>query len=263
MKHCIITPTKYINDPDIGGRSDFLLALSHLIDIDCQNEYSQAVLEFWKTKPIYLDNWLFENHVPENFNTLIDKWIKIWAEYVFAPDVLYNNKETQKELIRFTEEVKKKWAKFKIAYVVQAESMEEYLEAFNWALNNKDISLIWLSILSIPHSFSDFTWTPDITTNRIVALKFLHNKFKITKPCHLLWLWWSLEDLKIAKNYSWIISNDSSSAFQTWCAEKIYINNQVPGGKIEKKVDFEQKTITLEQQNAIETNINTIFEIIK
>lgn len=49
IKHCFICPTAFINDPYIGGRSDFLLALSHLIDDEATNEYAQAVKQFKAT----------------------------------------------------------------------------------------------------------------------------------------------------------------------------------------------------------------------
>lgn len=47
--HSFICPTAFINDPYIGGRSDFLLALSHLIDDEATNEYAQAVKQFKAT----------------------------------------------------------------------------------------------------------------------------------------------------------------------------------------------------------------------
>ena len=43
MKHCFITPSKWINESEIWGKSDFLLVLSHLIDSKGENRYTAEV----------------------------------------------------------------------------------------------------------------------------------------------------------------------------------------------------------------------------
>lgn len=102
MLHCFIAPTHFINDPEIGGRSDFLLALSHLVDQHATNEYAQAAIEFKKTgKQVFLDNGLFENHVPEAIESLVHKAMLIKADVVFAPDHLYDNEKTKEAFDEF------------------------------------------------------------------------------------------------------------------------------------------------------------------
>lgn len=264
IKHCFICPTAFINDPYIGGRSDFLLALSHLIDDEATNEYAQAVKQFKTTwKQVILDNGLFENHSPEGSESLVQKAMKIGADIVFAPDFLYQREATVKAFDEFFEISTKLGAQFKFGYVVQADNRKDYLEAFEQANLDPRIDLIGLSILSVPKSFEEVTKTSDITVNRIECIKQI-DEFVIDpiKPCHMLGLGESLLDLAEAKNYPWIYSNDSSSAFQTGKHLKKYEHLNVPGGKVHEKVVFEQTSITGEQAGYIVDNINTIKNLL-
>lgn len=268
MLHCFITPTHYVNDPEIGGQSDFLLALSHLIDQHATNEYAQAIFEFKKSgKPVFLDNGLFENHVPEAVESLIHKAMLIGADYVFAPDHLYKREETQKAFDEFYEISKEMGAQFKFAYVVQADDPSDYVGAFFDANLDERIDMIWLSILSIPKSFESLTMTTDITTNRVVCMELLQEALEQewikSKPCHMLGLWESLIDLVEGRKYPWIYSNDSSSAFQTGKHLKTYEHLKVPGGKVHEKVVFEQTELTPEQRSMIIKNVAAIKEIVQ
>jgi len=267
MKHCFITPTKFINDPEIGGQSDFLLALSHLMNETMDNAYVDALREFSKTKPVILDNGLFENGVPESGEELLFKAIDIGASYVFAPDYLYEAEATRQAFEDFADLAETVGVgpegSTKLAYVVQANSHNEFLTEFAWANANPRISLIGLSILSVPHCFSELTRTDDITINRMIAMRELDKIHEgAIKPCHLLGLGEGLTDLISGVTYPWIYSNDSSSAFQTGKFEKTYKHYMVPGGKVHEKVDFDQQDLTPAQRTAILSNISTIKSII-
>ena len=101
IKHSVITPTKFINDPEIWGRGDFILALSHLIDDNCENEYTEAIMSSWRD--IWLDNGLFENGTPEDHNSLLMKAIRIGAIGVFASDYLYDAESSKEALERMVQ----------------------------------------------------------------------------------------------------------------------------------------------------------------
>ena len=255
MKHCYITPTKYINDSEIGSQSDFLLVLSHLLNYECDNQYAEEVKKFQRTwKQIYLDNWLFENWVPEDWNNVIDKAIKLNVDYVFAPDHLFDSQKTAQEFEWFAKAARERWYTWKLWYVVQAKDPMEYVMNYVWAECNSQIDLIWLSILSIPESFGG-----DITSSRIKCIDYINTLVKPQKPAHLLWLWWSLKDLEFAKNYPWIISNDSCSAFMTWVYWKQYdCNLSIDWWKVKEKVNFEFDNLDQDQRDNIKANIRII-----
>lgn len=256
MQHCFITPTKYINHPDIWGQSDFILALSHLMDDECKNEYCEAIKK--ANKPIYLDNWLFENWRPEPIDSLINKAELIWAEYVFMPDHLYQSTQTKQAAITFMQRclhLKKAW--WKVAFVPQADNPVDYLACYKWAEESSFISMIWISILSAPKSF---WWS------RLECLKAIKKYIDPKKPAHLLWLGWDLEDLRFAaENCEWIKTNDSSSAFvhgskhityKQYATTKDYFLRE---GKIEEKLKFDStKDITTKGLHCIQKNINII-----
>ena len=260
IRHCIITPTKFINDPLVGWRSDFILALSHLLDVECTNKYAQALRSSWKD--IYLDNGTFENGVPEDHNSLLRKAKLIDAKYVFASDYLYDDERSKEALERMAQIRNLHHLNIKLGYVVQAKTIEWYLKNYKRAEQNPDIDLIGISILTIPYCRQESTWTPDITYNRIQTIETIDNEIHPKKDAHLLWLGGSLLDLKKATFYPWIKSNDSCSAFMTWLYGKVYEDMMVPWGKIKQKVDFDYHyNLDETQQKCITENIDTILSI--
>ncbi len=263
MNLAFITPTKYINE--FGNQGDFILALSHLMDYEETNDYEKAVKN---TKlPVILDNGLFENHKAEGIETLIEKAKMINAHTFFAPDVLYNSKETQKELSRAQK--LNEGTGLGLAAVVQADNYYDYINQLLDFNSDPNVDLIGLSILSIPKSFEKSIGEYNITKSRIALLDqmIIMNRREGTKwkNCHLLGIGDSYEDVVFAHKYCpFVVSNDSSSAFQTGLNNKIYYENlQVPGGKIKEKVDFDLQEITIFQEQCIQTNINLIKESCK
>ena len=272
MKHCFITPTEFMNDPEIGWKSDFMLVLSHLLDRDCTNKYAEEVIKFresWKT--IYLDNGLFENLEPESGKDLLRKAELIWAEYVFAPDYLYDNTKTALAFNTFADLRDELEVDVKLAFVVQADNPLDYLNSYKWAEENDRIDMIWISILSVPKSFESITQSDDITLNRICCMRILEDFIKPKKDAHLLWLWSSLWDLVEWKKYNFIKSNDSSSAFQNWLFGRKYHKPdsepypEVDWGKIEEKVNFDSQREFIDdiKYKQIVENIDFITNLIK
>ena len=70
--------------------------------------------------PIYLDNGLFENKEAESINTLVKKAVRIGAELVFAPDVLYDVSKTRENVNKAANLVLE--AGLKLGAVVQADN---------------------------------------------------------------------------------------------------------------------------------------------
>ena len=143
--------------------------------------------------------------------------------------------------------------------VVQADSEDEWLRCYRKMNTDYRIDLIGLSILSIPHCFGG-----SITDSRIKLLKILKDE-RSPKKAHLLGLGDSMKDVLFAQeNCPFVVSNDSSCAFQSGLFEKQLSEDlEVPGGKVKEKVDFDLKEITLEQEKLIQSNIDIIRKKIK
>lgn len=259
MKLAFITPTKFIEE--FGSQGDFTLALAHLIDTGSENEYEKAIRR--AGLPIILDNGLFENHESVGVLELLSKANGIGAHTVFVPDVLYKKEETAAELDHaIITRNSVGLHEIKIGAVPQADNVEDYQEQLLDFNNNPDVSLIGLSILSIPHSYRK-EFEGDITKSRIALLKWMIEKARdgvVWKNCHLLGLGDSYEDVLFAKNNCyWVVSNDTSCAFQSGLFDKELDRDlQVPGGKVQEKVDFNLQQITDRQRSIIRKNITNI-----
>lgn len=274
FKLAFICPTAFIEK--YGTKGEFTLALSHLLNREEENDYERTIKKIGL--PIVCDNGLFENGVPEGIDSLITKALRIKARLFFAPDHLYNAVETRKAFEITKDILKKRQVSLGLAVVIQAETIEEYIEEYKWYCQQPEVVLIGLSILAIPRCFGRWNrssrsksdkYTLDIneiTSSRIECLKKLKELDIKHKFCHLLGLGNSMEDvLYAAENCPFVISNDTSSAFQNG----LYMrriegeNLEVRGGKVEAKVDFDRKEINSAQQLIIEKNIETILKRFK
>lgn len=267
MKLSFITPTAYILEYQTQG--DFILALSHLMDREKENEYERAIKA--SGLEIILDNGLFENHFPEGIDSLITKAERIGATIFFAPDSLYNKEETQRSLEHAVYIRNQRKVDIKIAAVVQADNESDYLMQYEDFCNNPDVSLIGLSILSIPRCFGSRLAMSakkykhddkEITPSRIRLMEKLIELDINNKDCHLLGLGDSYRDVYYAsKNCPWIISNDTSSAFWNGIqGRKINEELDVEGGKTDVKVDFNFKDASKEQLDLAQYNIKLVNE---
>lgn len=270
MKLSFITPTNFIQKYQKQG--DFVLGLSHLMKLDKVTAYEKAIVN---TKlPIVLDNGLFENHVPEPLQSLIKKAIKINATHFFVPDMLYDTKGTKESLqnaILTVKKMKKNLSKEKlknfpkIAAVVQADNDKDYWKQLREFNQNPEVEMIGLSILAIPKSFKRNIRKYDITKSRMYLLRKMKQETKAFgykwKPCHLLGLGNSYEDVfYAAKHCPFVVSNDTSSAFWNGVQRKSLVgkNCEVSGGKTKIPVDFNFKIITSLQQDKIQKNIDLV-----
>jgi len=270
MLHSFICPTDFMNNEIIEDNNNFSLALSHLIDDKAKepNNYTKALLK--SKHPIYLDNWVFENWKPEWVSTLVKKliylaWLGKKPHIVFAPDELYNAEVTFDNFIEWKKEYEssvRDRVKTLNYIVIQWNTKEEFMDL---VIKTRTIAdWIALSYLACVRCFKEETWTEDIATNRIAALKAV-NEVLIHRNVHLLWLWDSLKDLEYAKTLkSLSISNDSSSAFMLWINLKTYeVDLSIKWGKIKEKVNFESTNDLLleDQLHQIEDNILIIKDL--
>jgi len=265
-----ITPTDFINNEIIEETNNFTLALSHLIDDNAKtpNRYTEAIIK--SKNPVYLDNWVFENGKPEWIKILINKLMYLnglWKkpQVVFAPDELYEADKTFDNFIEWKKEYEvnvRDKVKTLSYIVIQWNTKEEFIDLVNKTRNIAD--WIALSYLACVRCFKEETWTEDIATNRIAALKAVNERL-INRNVHLLWLWDSLKDLEYAKTLKSLkITNDSSSAFMLGSRWIKYNEDlTIPWGKIKEKVNFNEDTLELwiDFKNIIEDNILFIKNI--
>ena len=269
IKVSFISPTSLVGQ--YGNQGDFHLALAHLIDSIDQppNQYEQALID--SKLPIYLDNGLFENHQSVPVDQLIAKAAHLNAVYVFAPDVLYDRVQTEKNigtaheiLTAIKQDIPQ--CQTKLAAVVQANNPNDYVDSYLKMAQDDRIDLIGLSILSIPKSFQSLTETDDIAANRIRCLRALES-LPIKKDSHLLGLGSSYRDVDFAREHCpWVVSHDSSSAIWNgiWHKNIDSLTFDVYGGKIEVPVDFDfDRPLTNEQNKIIQHNIDVVKKIVK
>ena len=259
MKIAFISPTSLIED----FHGDFHLALSHLIGGSFyKNKYVRTLLKV--KKPILLDNGLFENGKPEGVKTLFKKARMLGAHTVFCPDTLYNRKKTEEAFKKIAKD--HNTSDFQLGFVVQADNPKDYVEGYQWAVEQPEIALIGLSILAIPHSFKSVTGTDDIVTNRLECLRQL-NMLPKHKKSHLLGAGSSYKDIEFAIKFCpWVVSHDSSSAVWNGIQRKMIdpISLEVEGGKSKIPVDFNfDEPLDNQQIRIIQRNIRTIKKLRK
>ncbi len=273
MRISHIVPTAFV--PEFGIQGDFILALSHLIELDRETDYEKAIKA--TGLEIILDNGLFENSVPESLETLVQKALKVGASTFFAPDVLFDTEKTQESLeqtIILLEQMKNdpkyRFEKgLKIGAVVQADNEADYLKQLVDFNNNPNVDLIGLSILSVPKSFKGSEEIRDITASRVSLLMRMKEMEKthgiVWKNCHLLGLGSSFEDVLHAIEFCpFVVSNDTSCCFQNGLRAKLLDHKlRVGGGKTPEKVEFDLKELPVGAHHWIQHNINQVKNLIK
>lgn len=259
IKVSFISPTSLIEE--WGNRSDFHLALAHLIE-EKENKYEREIKE--SNLPIYLDNGLFENGKSVPVEDLMEKAARLGAVYVFAPDVLYDREGTEANIDIAYEELqkanKRNKSNTKLAAVVQADNRDEYLASYLSMAANPKVELIGLSILSIPKSYEEILGAYAVSESRLYCLKEI-NALPLKKKSHLLGAGSSYIDVSYAaKNCSWVDSHDSSSAIWNGVqGHKLEDDYRLDKGKTKVPVNFSfDEELSGEQKKMIRHNIKTI-----
>lgn len=155
MEFCQIVPKKLISF--VANRPRHLV-LAHLVESD--EQYTQLYRELkQKTNcTLILDNSMFEyfkrGEPALDSSKLVELGRKIQADYIVLSDYPKQNwTKTRDKAIEMIPEIKS--AGFKTFYVPQSElgAIDDLCESFKWAINNRDIDLIGISILACPIGF--------------------------------------------------------------------------------------------------------------
>ena len=151
IKFCHISPTPYLET--FAHLNSAHIILAHLVETD--ENYRNFYRNLDDNKPKIMDNSAFEMFklgmpmYPSE--RLIDLGEKVKADYIVMTD--YPKEYWGKTLDKAVEMIPVlKQAGFGTFYCPQSElgDMEGLIESIAWALNNQDIDLIGLSILSCP-----------------------------------------------------------------------------------------------------------------
>lgn len=266
MKHTFIAPINYLHL--IPENENFHLTLAHLFE-------NQVYSDFYKQKKERGDFILMDNSAFEYKEALSKEFLlSILEKIPFIPDVVvlpdYPFQDYQKTVDSAYESIeffKQNYSPIKFMYVPQSlkGDLQGWLSGYKEASYMKDVSFIGLSILNIPMAFCKETGTEDISFNRIYAMAYLQSNNLILKDknYHCLGLGSNIRELKIMQQYSFIYSNDSSSAI--WHGiNGISYDDSSTGlflGKIKKEVDFLYPYNTNRLDN-IKFNINYIKNLI-
>lgn len=262
MKVSLIAPTSLIKE--YGNKGSFHLTLAHLLD-EKPNEYEKEIKK--SGLPTYLDNGLFENGESVPLEDLMEKATRLKAEYVFAPDVLFNREATEDNILFAFDELKKanerNKSETKLAAVVQADNRDDYMASYIKMSTDPRISLIGLSILSIPKSYEETLGVFNVSESRLLCLSEL-NRLPHHKDSHLLGAGSSYVDVAYAaRNCPWVKSHDSSSAI--WNGVQGHIiqdDGTVAMGKTKVHVDFDfKKPLTTNQKMLICQNIENVLKL--
>jgi hypothetical protein len=245
------------------------------------NEYERNIL--LANRPIVLDNGAFEKGTPDGIDDLLRKCHRLQPKYVFAPDNLFNATKTRAGYEAFKYIMTKTGKSYKIGVVVQADNEEEYLEEFKKYNKDPDVAVIGLSYLAISHSIKYKTkakipkgviakkkdsWSVfgdvDYTADRIEMLKKINNlKLDKIKPCHLLGLGKSYEDIIYAKeNCPFCFCNDTSTCYVA-ASHGLTLTDSLstPSGKIKDKIKIDDQSSAL-IRGIFCLNINKVESVI-
>jgi len=227
-------------------------------------ELKRKYLEYYRGRNELkiLDNGLFENEVAESPMEIITKAFLVKADVVIAPDVLYDGEATIKAAKQFIKEVRLfqySTRPLNIMAVPQGRSPEEYLYCYNELVNDPNIDMIGLSILSLPESFREYTGGTFIHTNRIVGINYLQSQgvFHPQKWHHLLGLGDRPDELAMYRHIDNIKSNDTSSPVFHGLQGMSYLEDGgIQGGKIKQKMNFFQEfeNLSMEQDRLVLRN---------
>lgn len=269
IKFCHIAPTPHLEDLTQFNQSHLLLA--HLVDPDFNDgkDYDPRYTEFYASlqdgKVRYLDNSAFEmmkhyNGKLYDPNKLIEMGHKVKATHIVLSD--YPTEHWTKTCNVAIEQIPQfKKEGFKTFFVPQSEigDLEGLISSFEWALNNKNIDIIGVSILAIPNAFGIENNKALRSFSRIRFMQILQERglldHRAIKRFHFLGAMDNMYELLTLKPFEpYIESSDSSVAIWRGLNFKNFDNSPtgMKEGKFELPVDFNKCFSRSAVKNAIE-----------
>jgi hypothetical protein len=266
MQHGIICPVKWLEKFAI--QSKFHLILPHLFE-----KYPQYK-EFYKERAkkgdhILIDNSIFELEKSFDYKKILEYAEEIGAKEVSAPEVLKDKEASKKLRDEFLNYYNKSGSKVNILAVAQGNNIIEIIESYAELMEVNEIKALGLPF-DIDEEITGISdKVKSLTLRRVFNRWFIVDQiskmyfYKEPKPTHLMGLSDALELQKYSK-YSWIRSNDSSTAFVHGVNKIRYTDKGLPCEKIKQKLDFGgYQSLNQQQIDDINYNINKILKWIQ
>lgn len=190
MDFYVISPVSNLEPMNLGDR---IFALAHLwVQFP---HYREFILEQKKAgKFITLDNSAAERALVTE-DILINICHELVPHEVIAPDVLFDKDATIANAISFRERMIKEGLcntpvdlfNINIFFCPQGKTKQDWLEAYEWGINQDWISVIGFSKIAVPNAWLDsFSDDQGIKEARHMAYDYLKEKRLLLKPIHCL-----------------------------------------------------------------------------
>lgn len=282
INFCHISPTAYL--PMFTHTNGAHLLLAHLVESDPQYREYYATLD--DGKPKILDNSAFEmfkrGEPMYSSSKLIDMGKACKADYIVMSDYPKEKwRKTQSKAMEMAPELKD--AGFKTFYVPQGQlgDLDGVLKSFDWALGQKEIDLIGVSILTCPIAFGvNETRYADGSKDTAYKLQRFLSRWKLLcelrkaglltehakKRFHCLGMMDGPNEVELLIGsgfepfiYSW----DSSAAVWLGLQSRKFDNSPsgLRDGKFEKEVDFDHDTATAASIACVLSNVDYINKL--
>jgi hypothetical protein len=185
MKFFCIPPNNHLDMMDNG---DWYFALCHHYIQD--KKYREYFLNLRKAKPnafILLDNGAAEHSLVTE-DVLIEAVMELQPNEVIAPDVLFDKKQTLKNLESFINKLIKAQMldKVNLFGCPQGLTKQEWVECYFQMALNPFVKTIGLSKIAVPKCWNNAVDDKMISLSRNQCVKELQQTLLLTKPLHLL-----------------------------------------------------------------------------
>jgi hypothetical protein len=186
MDFYVISPVSNLEPMRMGNR---IFILSHLwVQYPHYREFIYSLIDEDLDRWITLDNSAAERALVTE-DVLIQVCHELMPSEVIAPDVLFNKDETIKNALAFKTRMEKEGLldAIDIFFCPQGKTKEDWLEAYEWGLNQDWIQTIGFSKIAVPQAWLP-EWKDDqgIKEARHMAYDYLKEKNMLVKPIHCL-----------------------------------------------------------------------------
>ncbi len=214
MDFYVISPVSNLEPMKLGDR---IFVLAHLwVQFPEYREFVKARKEegYWIT----LDNSAAERALVTE-DILIDICKELLPHEVIAPDVLFDKDATIANAISFRERMLAEGLfdifHIDIFFCPQGKTKEDWLEAYEWGINQDWIDVIGFSKIAIPQAWlEDFKDDQGIKEARHMAYDYLLERDMLKKPIHCL----GQGDPTEFTYYSHPMMRSTDSVYPVWAA---------------------------------------------
>lgn len=181
MQVYAIPPRKHLDLSHYGDRY-FCLAQQYIR----HPEYKQFFDSLPKSSWITLDNGAGD-HDSISPEELFQVTLQLLPNEVIPPDFLFEKDKTIKHGQEFIDRLNLEGlSSIDILFCPQGNNLAEWMECYEWALDNPAIQTIGLSKITVPKIFNNCSGDDNIAVGRMAGVNYLRKHNLLKKPIHLL-----------------------------------------------------------------------------